>query len=291
MNVYHLPKDINSTGTSVESDIVVHHYLAGRDSFREKSILEKNAFSLVIRGSKTMHFSEKTVAVKDTAIHLLSAGNCIASVEISGGQPFESILIFFSSHLLADFINIQRPVSKDQPKGVELEKSFLEFPKDAFIENYIESLLLLCKNPRTISEAMKHAKLNELFIYLLENYRESFLSFQRVPVIRDTELVIRKVMEANVNNNLTLDELAFLCNISTATFKRHFRKIYNEPPVKWLNRQKMLLAGRMLKSRDIKPGEIWHQLGFETHTGFTKSFKKHYGKLPKDFANTLSLQE
>jgi len=50
-----------------------------------------------------MHFAEKSVYANDKEIHFLSAGNCIASMDISKNKAFESILIFFDNNELADF--------------------------------------------------------------------------------------------------------------------------------------------------------------------------------------------
>ena len=293
MKVFNLPGDIFSEKKELESSIIIHHYTSRKDSLKERSVLHRNAFSLVISGAKTMHFAEKTVYVQDTEIHILSAGNCIASVSISGQKEFESVLLFFDNKVLLQFYEkysdvVNKLLKKNHNANSE---AYVSFRKDKFINNYIESLLLALYKNGELSESMKQLKLEELLLYLLENYSGAFLSFRYATGLSDVQMRIRRVIEANKTNNLTLDELAFLCNLSTSTFKRQFRKIYGSTPGIWLNEQKMILAGKMLKDENEKPGEIWHKLGFETHTGFTKSFKKHYGRLPKEYAAKLTLQE
>lgn len=289
MKVYTLPHDIPLDKKTLSSDIIFYHYTSLKDSLKEKSHLHCNAFSLVISGAKTMHFAEKTVYIQDTEIHLLSSGNCIASVSISAQKNFESILIFFTNDVLLDFC-IKHHVTTDKCKKKN-SNSYLEFEKDDFINTYIQSLLLSLRKSKQVSEPMKRIKLEELFLYLSENYPDKFLSFKHTSNLSGTELRIRNVIEVNKGNNLTVDELSFLCNMSISTFKRQFKKIYNTTPGIWLNEQKMILALKMLSQKKEKPGEIWHKLGFETHTGFTKSFKKYHGCTPKDFINNLALQE
>jgi AraC-like DNA-binding protein len=289
MNVYTLPDDISPGRKIKNSDIVFYHYTSLKDSIREKAHLACNAFSLVISGTKTMLFAEKTVHIKDTEIHLLSSGNCLASVSISGQKTFESFLIFFTDEVLLDFYQAHSAAVNNGRK--KKYAPYLEFDKDEFIGNYIRSLLLTLKNGRSFSEPMKRIKLNELFLYLLENYPDRFLSFQQSAGISDVELQIRKVMEANKDNNLSADELAFLCNMSLSTFKRQFRKIYRMAPGTWLNEQKMISAAKLLGQKRGKPGEIWHRLGFETHTGFTRSFKKYHGCTPKEYTLRLTSRE
>jgi AraC-like DNA-binding protein len=284
MSTYTLPDDIFSDKELLASEVIFYHYTSTKDSFREKSILKRNAFSLVISGNKTMHFAEKTVHVNDSEIHLLAAGNCIASVAISQVKTFESVLIFFDTSLLNEFYaDHAKLIDKYKSKKID-SNLYLDFKKDSFLTNYIQSLLLTIKNKRVPSQAMKQLKIQELFLYLLENHTDKFLSFQPSRKLTEIEMQIRKVVEANKENNLTLDELSFLCNISTSTFKRHFKKIFKTSHSAWRNEQKMNMALKMLKEQNQKPGEVWHKLGFETHAGFTKSFKKHFGSMPKALA-------
>lgn len=292
MQVVNLPEDLFAGQEPLDSEIILHHNTALSNRVREKSVLSRNAFSLVISGRKTMHFSEKTVYVQDSEIHLLSAGNCIASVTISSEKSFESVLIFFDNKILIDFYAshaglIEKLASK-RKAGWE---PYVAFKKDAFIHHFIESLLLMLKSKGSLSGPMKKVKLQELLVYLLENHTDLFLSFRQPVQLSGQELRIRDVVEANRTNNLTIDELAFLCNMSPSTFKREFKKTYHSAPGAWLNEQKMILAKQLLEHRQEKPGEIWLKLGFETHTGFTRSFKKRFAKLPRDVASKLTLQE
>lgn len=283
MSVFNLPNDILPGWQPPASGVTLHHYTSESITLKEMAVLQTNAVSLVIRGNKTMHFVEGTVNVQDSEIHLLSAGNCIASVTLS--KPFESILIFFDSKVLMDFYraNSELVEKKKRSRNISPE-SYVAFKKDGFINNYIQSLLLILAGEGMVSESMKLLKLQELLLYLLENNPDSFLSFQSTVKTRNNEWKIRKVVEANKLNNLNLDELAFLCNMSTSTFKRHFKQIYDTSPTFWLNEQKMLMAYKLLSEQGEKPGDIWLQLGFETHTGFTRSFKKRFGRLPKELA-------
>lgn len=287
MNVFELPDDIATHKNQSSDEIIFHHYAASKSTFKQKSILKRNAFSLVISGTKSMLFAEKTIHIKESEIHLLSTGACLASMNFRKNKPFESFLIYFDNKVLLDFYaKYSKLIAKAQSKPSRYQ-SYLEFEKDEFIKQFIQSVLLTVQQNQLPSNAMKRLKLEELFLYLLENHPDKFLSFKASQMTTNLEFRIRKVVEANSENNLTIEELAFLCSVSISTFKRYFNKIYGCSPKKWTNEQRMKLACKMLAEE--KPGEIWHKLGFETHTGFTKFFKKHHGVTPKDFVNTLNL--
>jgi len=285
MKIFNLPDDIFLDKKILDSSIIIHHYTANADSFKERSILNRNAISLVINGQKTMHFAEKTVYTNDKEIHFLSAANCIASMDISRNKIFESILIFFDDKELTDFyISNSAFIDKVSNSHKLPAQPYIAFEKDNFINNYILSLLLILKSSTPFSLQMKRLKLQELLLYLLENRPAALLRFQNKKTLFDYELTIRKAVESNLSSNLTLDEIAFLCNVSTSTFKRQFKKIYDASPNEWLLEQRMKLAAQMLTKHKEKPGEIWFKLGFETHSGFTRSFKKHFGVAPKNYA-------
>ncbi len=63
----------------------------------------------------------------------------------------------------------------------------------------------------------------------------------------DRDLLIRQAVTANMFYTITAEELAFLCNMTLSTFKRHFGKIYGTSPSKWI------LAKRMEKAAQYLP--------------------------------------
>jgi AraC-like DNA-binding protein len=255
-------------------------------------VLQRNAVSLVISGQKTMHFAGRTVNTNDKEIHFLSAGNCIASVDIARQDQFQSILIFFENKVLADFyVSNDAFIEKARSENKLAFSPYIAFKKNSYVNNYIRSLQLLINNKKGLTPPIKQLKLQELLLYLLENHTETFLSFRNPAAASPVELLVRKVVESKQTADLTIDELAFLCNLSTSTFKRHFKKIYGAAPKTWFLEQKMKAAAKLLAKHHEKPGEIWFKVGFETHSGFTKSLKKYFGVSPKHFSAKLTDRE
>ena len=144
MTIFKLPEDIFPDRKGSEENIIFHHYAAPVGSFHGKSILSKNAISLVISGEKTMHFAEKKVTVKDDEFHFLSSGNCVVTMKLNEHIPFKSILIFFDNKTLSDFyLKYNRQIEKIRAGHKISTELYLAFKKDGFILNYIDSLKLL----------------------------------------------------------------------------------------------------------------------------------------------------
>ena len=284
MHIFKLPDDIISNENIHSDSILFHNYTAAMGSFKGKSILNKNAISLVLSGEKTMHFAEKAVQISDQTFHFLSAGNCLVSMNLSGKLTFKSILIFFDTSVLTDFtIKYQKQIASIKQKHKAGTEPYLSFEKDAFVINFIHSLQLMFQNGKPISHEMKLLKFEELMLHLLEQYPEKILSFQTAKKTELDDLEIRKAVETNIVNNISIEDLAFLCNTSVSTFKRRFTKIYGSSPNKWILQKRMEIARDLLLHHNEKPGEVFYKVGYENHSSFSQSFKQLYGITPRDF--------
>ena len=53
-------------------------------------------------------------------------------------------------------------------------------------------------------------------------------------ILNDKEdMIMRKAVENNIGRKITVEELAFLSNLSLSSFKRKFNKIYGMAPQHW----------------------------------------------------------
>lgn len=284
LRVLHLPQDILPAGAAADDAIIIHDYTAVEGSMKGKSILHRNAISLVVNGEKTMLFAEQTVEINPNTFHFLSAGNCIASVKLSRQGLFRSILVFFTDEVLSDFyLKYDAQIRRIRDKKKITPEPYVSVPKDDFIRQYIASLEWLLRTQPQLSPERKQLKLEELFLHLLETQPGLLLSFAFGPKGNFDELAIRRTVETNIARNISLDELAFLCNMSLSTFKRRFTKIYGAPPNQWILRRRMELARDLLQHYHEKPSDVYHKVGYENHSSFTASFKKTFGLTPKDF--------
>jgi AraC family transcriptional regulator, exoenzyme S synthesis regulatory protein ExsA len=277
MEIVNLPQDISFKKAEKNERIVFYDYTAKANMFKGKSILHKNAISLVISGEKTMHFANKTIKTNSSEFHFLSAGNCIASLKLDQLTVFKSILIFFDNSILADFqIRYAEQIKQIKNQQKFIYEPYLAFKKDPFIYDYIDPLLLLFQFESNFPVEMKVLKFEELMLYLLKKYPEKILSFAINNHTTLNDNVIRKAVETNIMNDMNVGELAFLCNMSLSTFKRHFAKIYATSPSKWLLHKRMEMAKMLLLHHNEKPSD-------ENHSSFTQAFKQTFGLTPKEF--------
>lgn len=280
MQIFNLPDD--SSPDHDAERIIFQDYTAHPGAFKGRGVLQRHAISLVISGEKTMHFAEKTVHARDGEFHFLSAGNCVVTMNLLGTTPFRSILIFFDHKTLSDFHLKYETLTRDTRHSTNVAtEPYLSFKKDAFVTNFIHSISLLLQSSYKFSPEMRLLKFEELMLYILEKYPSSLLSFHEPGNRHPDDRGIRKAVETNITNNINVEELAFLCNMSLSTFKRRFIKLYGMPPTEWFVQQRMKLAKELLQHE--KPSEIYYKVGYESHSSFSQAFRKTFGKSPKEF--------
>lgn len=293
MHIYTLPQDIFPGGQLPNDRIIFHNYDAPAGSFRGKSILTKNAISLVISGEKTMHFAEKEVKVNSREFHFLSAGNCLVTMKLDRTVPFKSFIIFFDNAILSNFFSkYVRQVAAAREQAIINAEHYIAFRKDNFVVHFIGSLQLMVEGNASISMEMKLLKFEELMLHLLEHYPAKLLAFQPASKAQFDDPAIRQAVESNITKNISLEELAFLCNTSVSTFKRRFAKIFHTSPNKWIFQRRMDLARELLLQHGERPADVFYKVGYENHSSFSKSFKQTFGITPQELQKQqLSFQQ
>ena len=283
MHIHNLPQDIFPADSYPNERIIFHNYAAGEELQNGKSILHTNAISLVMSGEKIMRFANRTLHINNSEFHFISAGNCLASIKFSGRDIFRSILIFFENSVLTDFYLKYDGLIKEIRQAHKIKSEpYVSFKKNAFTRNFITSLDLLLQNGKSVTPEMRLVKFEELMLHLLEKYPREVLSFQASGIKDLDDLAIKRAVESNITSNISLEDLAFLCNISLSTFKRRFEKIYGTSPSKWMLQQRMELAKHLLLNHQEKPGEVYYKVGYENHSSFSQSFRQYFGVAPKD---------
>lgn len=122
--------------------------------------------------------------------------------------------------------------------------------------------------------------LKELELFLLE----LFMGRRRTPVAvssRSAENYVRIVrcLEEHIGNNLSVDEIARLCNMSTVNAKQTFARYAGMGIHNYFNRLKIEKATTMLRSGSSVQ-ETAEALGFSSPNYFSTAFKRITGQSP-----------
>jgi len=256
-------------------DSLIYFYSNDKSSTKNKVVFTKNMFCLLQQGLKEVQTATGKQKVTDQELLMMTSGSVLMSESLAEQNTYEAILVFFGNDTLADFCNAhQLTIAKK-----ESNTPVLKVQRDEFLNHYCQSLQLLRRQNNT---AMNELKVQELLGYISSTYPEVFQQLVSNALAGKTDIKLKQVVELNLDKGLTVEELAFLCDMSLSTFKRHFVSQYNMPPQKYFIQVKMEKAKKSLALQK-HPSEIYSELGYENLSAFSHEFKKYFGVSPKQF--------
>ena len=279
MKIYNIPDDFDSVEEH-GAPVIIRSYRSGVSSRQNKAILHQNMVDMIISGHKSITNVEHKADLAAGELMILSKGNCLISEALPAKGLFSSVVLYFTNKVFMDFlIKHQSLFKNDIPKR---KTTILSWRQDAFIINYASSLQLLLESPASKTPELRQLKLEELLLYLL-TLDGGKLQALSLAADDDEEMQLRKAVESNICNPVTVGDLAFLCNTSPSTFKRRFTRLYGTSPVKWLVEQKIRLAADLLRNPAEKPGLVFEKVGYENHSSFTQAFKQQFKITPREY--------
>jgi AraC-like DNA-binding protein len=279
VKIYNLPDDFDSAEEH-RSPVVIRSYQATTSSLKNKAILHQNMVDIIISGKKTILNIADTADFEAGELMILAKGNCLVSEALPEGGLFSSVVLYFTNEVFTNFLVKYQGLMKGKVPGGR--KPILVWRQDGFIRNYAASLRIFLQSPAVRIPEFRQLKLEELLLYLLQADPSKLQDLAILPG-DDEDMRVRKAVESNVCNPVTVEELAFLCNTSLSTFKRKFSKLYGTSPVKWLVKEKIRIAADLLKNPGERPGLVYEKVGYENHSSFTQAFKQQFKVTPKEY--------
>lgn len=154
---------------------------------------------------------------------------------------------------------------------------------DRLLENFKESIRILLDNPELADESIIKTKLKEFVLLMSKSQNApSHLDFLSA-IFKPINIEFKTTIQHNIYSNLSLDELARLCHLSTSSFKRKFKETYNDSPQKYIAKKKVEKAASLLKKANTRVSDIAYDVGFDSLATFNRNFTATYGKSPSEY--------
>lgn len=275
--IHQLPNDFFNENLKQTN---IYFYQTKKSSEKNKVNFQQNLLCLLLEGEKEIHYADTLSKFDNTKFFLLPKGNTLMSEKVSLLQNYNSILLFFSDDFLTDFIlNNKLTTDIKQKKG---NNNLTIITKDDYIFNFEKSLLIL-ENNFTKDEKLSNLKMEEVLLYLYKKYPENINNFIQNALSSNPYFEFKKLISNNLYQPLSLEEFAFLSNMSLSSFKRKFNEVYQTSPRQYFIQTRMEKAKKELLNNK-RPSDFFYELGYENLSSFSHEFKKYFGMSPKKFA-------
>ena len=231
---------------------------------------------LQVSGEFTLETSAQSISMGAGEM-LLIGKNQLGTLTKTPGKngSYETIVISLQEDLMRKIALEEKITSKGKYTG----RPNLLIPSNEFLQGYFQSIVPYARSSgATMTDEMGILKVKEgikLLMLALPSLR-NFLFDYAEPHKIDLE----KFMLNNFHFNVPIEKFAQLTGRSLAGFKRDFYKAFDLPPRQWLLSRRLDAAKFLIENKHQKPSAIYLDLGFESLSHFSHSFKKKFGLMP-----------
>jgi transcriptional regulator GlxA family with amidase domain len=155
-------------------------------------------------------------------------------------------------------------------------------------KNYVDGVMQYFYNQHLATAEIIEIKVKEILLLLLNSKKAEEVSLLLEHFVHKKTAGFKEVIEAHILSDISLTELAQLCNMSLSTFKRHFRKIYNCTPNEYLFAKRLENSKKLLATSEQSLDDIAILSGFKTTAHFSRKFKERFAIPPSQYKLTLS---
>jgi AraC-like DNA-binding protein len=194
------------------------------------------------------------------------------------GEPFKTLSIFIRKTFLLDHLKKEGIAYDPSTDRTTAYCRVKKLPSSALMDNLFESLRLHFDSGMSLGKELSDIKTREAVLII----RQLDLSlFESLFHFTDPgKIDLEDFMSKNFVFNVPLETFSRMTGRSLSTFKRDFRKIFDEPPSRWLKKKRLEHAYYLIKEKHKAPSDVYLEVGFENLSHFSSSFKEAYGRNP-----------
>jgi len=238
---------------------------------------------LQVSGEFTLETSAQSISMGAGEM-LLIGKNQLGTLTKTPGKngSYETIVISLQEDLMRKIALEEKITSKGKYTG----RPNLLIPSNEFLQGYFQSIVPYARSSgASMTDEMGMLKVKEgikLLLLALPSL-QNFLFDYAEPYKIDLE----KFMLNNFQFNVPIEKFAQLTGRSLAGFKRDFQKAFDLPPRQWLLSKRLDAAKFLIENKHQRPSAIYLELGFESLSHFSHSFKKKYGLIPSHLTKRI----
>jgi len=244
---------------------------------------ERACFLYVLNGDMRYRFKGDETRIQTNHSLLL---NCVesgkqiqSSQERQGG---EVVIVTFHPEILKQVYQQELPAIV-QPSKTISNQSSSTINNDFLIQKYIEGLLFYFENPSLVSDEILVLKMKEIILLLSQTRESDNIQTILSQLFSPTKFTFKQIIAAHLFSQINVEELAQKTNLSVSSFKREFKKLYNDSPANYIKTKRLEKAAELLLASDQRISEIAFDCGFNDSANFTKSFHEKFGVSPTNY--------
>ncbi|MDO6694968.1 AraC family transcriptional regulator [Aliiglaciecola sp. 3_MG-2023] len=204
------------------------------------------------------------------------------TLKSSPNEPLIGVYISLNSKIMTELVIEMESAASD----ISMRKSPLH-PQSISSANWDETftdalyrLISLENNPADVA-ILGSSRLRELYYTILKG--ESGYSFRRSFGIGNGIARSIEFLSSNLNESITIENMADQIGMSRAVFHRKFKQATNMSPIQFVKSMRLNNAAmKIAEGTNVNVAAI--EVGYQSSSQFSRDFKRMYGQSPKQWS-------
>ena len=245
---------------------------------------DEACFLYILEGQINYNTPNQNVVIPQNDAVLLKCGNYFSQIRSTAtSQKHEIVIIHFHPEILKKIYKTDLPKVFQKPDFVDLNIDLSTINNDFLIEKYIESLLFYFDNPTLISEDLLVIKLKEIILLLCQTKNAPIIQQILSQLFSPTSYGFKQIIESNLFYHFSIEELSVMTNLSLSSFKREFKKNYDDSPASYIRNKRLEKSAELLCISEERITDIAFDCGFNDLATFSKLFHDKYNVSPSNY--------
>lgn len=189
-----------------------------------------------------------------------------------------------------NFLNEKYP-KEGQLDFWKLDDSNFFFENSAEMAMVINKIINICQSDSIFKDTLADLSLQELLVKIIQSQTLKTVSDSNKTLNNPVLINLISIIRANISNKIDLKAIAKKSGLSTSSFYRLFKRELGISPVEFVILEKIKLAKKYLKDKDIYIKNVCYEAGFEDSNYFIRVFKQYEGITPKQYQQLLNKSE
>ncbi|QEK99495.1 helix-turn-helix transcriptional regulator [Olivibacter sp. LS-1] len=246
-------------------------------------VAEQACFLYMLKGEMEYQSADDQLKIPTHHSLLLNCINSGKQIHDTGSDSEgEIVIVTFHPDILKKVYDKEIPLIF-KPANRVTNQSRKAINNDFLIHKYIEGLLFYFENPSLVNDEILVLKLKEIILLLSQTQDAETIQVILSQLFSPATYTFKQIIEANLFEQVGVEDLAQKANLSVSSFKREFKKLYDDSPANYIRTKRLERAAELLSVSNERITDIAFDCGFNDLANFTKSFHDRYNVSPSNF--------
>ncbi len=246
------------------------------------------AFVFVLKGGGINYAETGEIKLKANQAALAKCGNStFKTFEVDGDAEYSAISIAFHRTILEKVYHDSSPPFL-KPSDYPLSANNVEVEVSELIKQFFNSVIYYFDHRELLTEDILILKLKEIILLLLQTENAPQVLEIMNNLYSKKTFDFKEIINAHICSSVSYEELAQLTNHSLSSFKKEFKRIYNDTPNSYIIAKRIEKVAELLPISDDTLSAIAYDCEFKTLAHMSRVFKTKYGVSPSDYRLNFS---